>query len=384
VTADRPGPAGGSRIVLFGATGYTGRLTAEALAAAGDRPVLAGRDRSRLEALAGRLGGLPVAEADTGRPDSVRDLVGPGDVLVSTVGPYLTRGEPAVTAAVEAGAAYLDATGEPPFLRRVFEVHGPRAAGRCALVPAFGYDFVPGNLAAALALVEAGEPLGPGADGVGRATRVTVGYFVTGGGGFSSGTRASGAGLALEPSFAWRDGRLRRERTARRVRSFPIGGRDWLAVSYGGSEHLALPRIAPGLREVEVYLGWFGRRSRTVQAFSTAVAPLAHLPGARALAQAVTGPLASRTGEGPDEQTRRRGGSLVVAIASDTDGRELAQVRLHGPDPYTLTARLLAWGAHQAATSGPLATGALGPVDAFGLSTLKAGAATAGLNQTDR
>ena len=66
-----------ARIVLFGATGYTGRLTAEALAASGAEPVLAGRDRARLQSLAGRLGGLPVAEADTARPDSVRDLVGP-------------------------------------------------------------------------------------------------------------------------------------------------------------------------------------------------------------------------------------------------------------------------------------------------------------------
>ena len=140
--------------MLFGATGYTGRLTAEALAAAGARPVLAGRDPARLEALAGRLGGLPVAEADTARPGSVRDLVGRGDVLVSTVGPFLHRGEPAIRAAVDAGAAYLDATGEPPFLRRVFEEHGPRAAGRCGLVPAFGYDFVPGNLAGALALAD--------------------------------------------------------------------------------------------------------------------------------------------------------------------------------------------------------------------------------------
>jgi short subunit dehydrogenase-like uncharacterized protein len=369
--------------VLFGATGYTGRLTAEALAAAGARPVLAGRDRARLEALAGRLGGLPVAEADTARPDSVRALVGRGDVLVSTVGPFMTRGEPAVRAAVEAGAAYLDATGEPPFLRRVFEEHGPRAAGRCGLVPAFGYDFVPGNLAGALALAEAaqaGLPRAVGSGG-GPATRVTVGYFVTGGGGFSSGTLASGAGLLLEPAFAWRDGRLRRERTARRVRSFPIGGRDWLGVSYGGSEHYALPRIAPGLREVEVYLGWFGRRSRAVQAGSAVGAPLARVPGARALARALTGPLTSRTGQGPDESARRRGGSLVVAVAADAGGRELAQVRLGGPDPYTLTARLLAWGARRAAGHGLLATGALGPVDAFGLEALRAGAASAGLER---
>jgi short subunit dehydrogenase-like uncharacterized protein len=383
-----PAPSGpaSARIVLFGATGYTGRLTAEALAAAGARPVLAGRDRARLEALAGRLGGLPVAEADTARPDSVRDLVGEGDVLVSTVGPFLVRGEPAVRAAVEAGAAYLDATGEPPFLRRVFEEHGPKAAGRCGLVPAFGYDFVPGNLAGALALVEAGGPLDPAfggspRPGAGRATRVRIGYFVTGGGGSSSGTMASGAGLLLEPGFAWRGGRLRPERTARRVRSFPVGGRDWLGVSYGGSEHYALPRVAPGLREVEVYLGWFGRRSRAVQAVSALGAPLARLPGARALTRAATGPLARRTGQGPDEAARHGGGSLVVAVAADAEGRELAQVRLRGPDPYTLTARLLAWGARRAAGHGLLATGALGPVDAFGLEALQAGAAAAGLER---
>jgi short subunit dehydrogenase-like uncharacterized protein len=356
--------------VLFGATGYTGRLTAEALAAAGARPVLAGRDRAGLRALAARLGGLPVAEADSSRPDSVRALVGAGDVLVSTVGPFLTRGEPAVRAAVEAGATYLDSTGEPPFLRRVFEEFGPRAEGRCALVPAFGYDFVPGNLAGALALAEAPA-----------ATRVSVGYFATGPGGFSSGTLASGAGLLLEPAFAFRDGRLRRERTARRVRSFPIGGRDWLGVSYGGSEHYALPRIAPGLREVEVYLGWFGRRSRAVGAFSAVGAPLARLPGARALARAAAGPLARRTGQGPDEAARRGRGSLVVAVAEDPEGRELAQVRLRGPDPYTLTARLLAWGAVRAAGGGLLGTGALGPVDAFGLEALQEGAAAAGLER---
>ena len=379
-----------ARVVLFGATGYTGRLTAEAMAAAGTRAVLAGRDRARLEALASRLGGLPVAEADTARPDSVRDLVGPGDVLVSTVGPFLTRGEPAVRAAVDAGATYLDATGEPPFVRRVFQEHGPRAAGRCALIPAFGYDFVPGNLAGALALAGAGEPLvlpeagparatAPGAPGAGRVARVTVGYFVTGRGGFSSGTMASGAGLLLEPGFAWRDGKLRRERTARRVRAFPIGGREWLGVTYGGSEHLALPRIAPGLREVEVYLGWFGRRSRALQLFSAVGAPLALVPGARGLARAATGRLASKTGQGPDAAAREGGGSLIVAVASDAGGRELAQVQLRGPDPYTLTARLLAWGARRAATSGVPATGALGPVDAFGLEALQQGAAAAGL-----
>ncbi|HET9291021.1 MAG TPA: saccharopine dehydrogenase, partial [Actinomycetes bacterium] len=213
------------------------------------------------------------------------------------------------------------------------------------------------------------------------ATRVAVGYFTTGGGGFSSGTLASGAGLLLEPGFAWRGGRLRRERTARRLRTFRIGERDWLGVSYGGSEHYALPRVAPGLRRVEVYLGWFGRRSRAVQAASAVASPLARLPGARALARAAVGPLGRRTGQGPDEAARARARTLVVAEASDQRGRPLARVQLRGPDPYTLTARLLAWGALRAASHGLAATGALGPVDAFGLDALQAGAAEAGLER---
>jgi len=266
---------------------------------------------------------------------------------------------------------YLDSTGEPPFLRRVFEELGPRATGRCGLVPAFGYDFVPGNLAGALALAEAGP----------AAASVKVGYFVTGPGSFSSGTLASGAGLLLEPGFAWRDGRLVAERTARRVGRFQVGGRRWLGVSYGGSEHYALPRLAPGLRRVEVYLGWFGRRSRAVQAAAALAGPLARLPGAQAVARAATAPLARRTGRGPDAAARRGRGSLVVAVAAAAGGEPLAEVRLRGPDPYALTAALLAWGARRAAAAGLAGTGALGPVEAFGLDALQAGAEAAGLER---
>lgn len=362
------------RVVLFGATGYTGRLTARELAAAGAHAVLAGRDRRRLDALAGELGGrFEVAVADSARPASVRDLVGEGDVLVTTVGPFLVHGRAAVEAAVAAGAHYLDATGEPPFVRRVFDELGPRAEGRCALVPAFGYDFVPGNLAGALALREAGE----------EATAVAVGYFASGGGGFSTGTLASGAGMLLEQSFAWRGGRLVRDRVASRVRAFPVRGRAWLAVSYGGSEHYALPRFAPGLRDVDVYLGWFGRRSRAVQAASAVGAPLARVPGARAIGRAAAAALARRTGGGPEEPARQASRSYVIAVASGADGRELAQVRLRGPNVYTLTAGLLAWGARQAAAGGLAGTGALGPVEAFGLEALRDAADAVGLQRIE-
>jgi short subunit dehydrogenase-like uncharacterized protein len=138
------------RIVLYGATGYIGGLTARAMVAAGARPVLAGRNQDRLNALAARLsqaGGGVELETAIEDPGPLRRLLGPGDVLVSTAGPFIKVGRSAVAAAVEAGAVYLDSSGEPPFIRQVFEEFGPDAGRTGAvLLPAFGYDHVPGNL----------------------------------------------------------------------------------------------------------------------------------------------------------------------------------------------------------------------------------------------
>ena len=118
-----------ARIVLFGATGYTGRLTAEALVARGARPLLAARSAAKLADLARDLGGeLETRVADVGDPESVRALVEPGDVIVATVGPFVRHGAPAVEAAVTAGALYLDSTGEPTFIRQ--RVRALRPAGR--------------------------------------------------------------------------------------------------------------------------------------------------------------------------------------------------------------------------------------------------------------
>src|SRR3954469_20089355 len=202
------------RIVLFGATGYTGDLTARALVDRGARPVLAGRDAARLRPRAGERGGREPRGAGGSAPATLRDLVERGDVLISTVGPFARLGGPAVEAAIAAGAHYLDSTGEGQFIRTVFERHGPAAeAAGCGLLTAFGYDWVPGNLAGALALTEAGA----------SATRVDVGYFVTGDvgpGAASGGTRATMASGALGSSYAWRAGRLATEPTARHVRGF--------------------------------------------------------------------------------------------------------------------------------------------------------------------
>jgi short subunit dehydrogenase-like uncharacterized protein len=361
------------RIVVFGATGYTGDLTARALVARGAGPVLAARNEARVRALAEELGGLEWAVADVARPESVRALVERGDVLVSTVGPFARWGGPAVEAAIASGAHYLDSTGEGSFIRDVFERYGGGAqAAGCGLITAFGFDWVPGNLAGALALRDAGE----------AATRVEIGYFSPGAsaGSMSGGTRASAAGVALSRGFAWHDGRLADERPARRTRLFELKrSHQARAVSVASSEHFTLPRVHPTLRDVDVFLGWFGPASEPMRVFTAVMEPVLKLPGTRGALEGLFGKLVKGSTGGPGATARATTTSVVLAEAFSASGERLAEVRLEGANGYDLTAGFLAWGAETAARGGIQGTGALGPVDAFGLDALEAGCAEAGI-----
>jgi short subunit dehydrogenase-like uncharacterized protein len=366
------------RVVLFGATGYTGRLTAEAMVARGMRPVLAARSADKLKRLAADLGAdLEVAEADVTDPPSVLGLVEEGDVLVTTVGPFVRFGARAAAAATTAGAHYLDSTGEPPFIRDVFERYGPVAErARCGMLTAFGYDWVPGNLAGGIALERAGD----------RAVGVDTGYFFTGPAyptSMSGGTRASLAGVVGASAFAYRDGIVRSERGAKRLRTFALGSREASAVSVGSSEHYALPRLSPNLREVNAYLGWFGPASRAMQLGSGGLSLAMKLPGVDQLWDAVSGRLVKGSTGGPDAESRARSGSHIVGIAYDASGETLSEVHLTGVNAYTFTGRILAWGAERVSEGGLRGVGALGPVDGFGLEELTAGCAEAGIAEED-
>ncbi len=387
-----------ARIVLYGATGYTGRLTAQALLARGERPVLAGRDAGRLSAVSARLarcsengGDLETAVADTSGPEGIRALIGPGDVLISTAGPFMKAGAAAVQAAVDAGAVYLDSTGEPPFIWRVFREFGPQAERSGALLlTAFGHDFVPGNLAGALALAEAGP----------RAARIDIGYFARGDmrRGSSAGTRASAIGVMMEPGYTFRDGRLVAERPAAQLKTFQVGGKALDAISVGASEQFTLPHLgtdsgdgagtgsaaaagaaAAGLRDVRVFLGWFGGATRTVHRLSVVTPVVRHVPGLRPLTDALAARiLRSRAEPDPAEPVHVD----VVAVAADAAGHPLAEVTLTGGDPYTFTGQMLAWAASRAAAGDLEALrGALGPAQAFGRDALTVACAEAGLKR---
>jgi hypothetical protein len=86
---------------------------------------------------------------------------------------------------------------------------------------------------------------------------------------------------------------------------------------------------------------------------------------------------------GPDEAERATTGAIVIATASDEEGRELRTVKLGGTNPYTFSGRFLAWAALRAATIGIDGTGALGPLEAFGQAQLRAGVKSGGLDVTE-
>ncbi|MCK9248560.1 MAG: saccharopine dehydrogenase NADP-binding domain-containing protein [Solirubrobacteraceae bacterium] len=359
-----------SRVVLLGATGFTGTLTARRLLDHGIAPLLAGRSADRLARLADDLGlsADDTARIDLDDPASIGDLLSEGDVLITTVGPFLRVGHVALEAAIAAGAHYVDSTGEAPFVREVFGDPSSRAAARGALLlPALGYDFVPGNLAGALALERAGS----------AATRVDVGYFFLGDPRtpLSGGTKASAGGVLTRPGFTYRDGRVVDERCGARVRRFDVQGERAPALTLGSSEVLTLPRSFPWLRDVDVYQGGLGAATPIAAQFGRiAAAPRLADAVARLIGRLVPG----STG-GPDEAERRRSGTHVVARAFDDGGRLRSEVVLQGPNVYDVTAGALAWGAAELAAGRGRGAGAAGPVEAFGIDALVRGCAQAGV-----
>lgn len=362
-----------SRIVLYGATGYTGRLTAAALVARGLTPVLAGRNRAALTELAAHHGGLDTAVADVDDPASVRALIERGDVLLSTVGPFAKWGAPAAEAALDAGAHYLDSTGEPVFIRRVFEEWGPKAqAAQITMLTAFGYDYVPGNLAAALALEQAGP----------AATAVDVSYTIVGGTKASKGTLASVAGVMIEPGFAWRGGQLRTQPTGYElIRQRLPGGKTTFSLSLSATEQFSLPRVYPHLRDVRVGMS-AGLPTPAVWGAGRLTQLALGIPGARDLARRTVVDRVQGSGGGPDAEYNAKASTRVVATAKSATGAELAQVVLLGPSPYPYTAEILAWGAEKLSTGVAKDVGALGPVEAFGVDELESGCAAIGLRRS--
>ncbi len=364
-------------LVLFGATGFTGELTAEYLAQNapdGCRWALAGRNQAKLAAVRDRLAeldpslaGLDLLQADATDAASLRAVAEQARVVITTVGPYLEYGEPLVAACAQAGTDYVDLTGEPEFVDRMYLAHHERAVetgGR--IVHACGFDSVPHDLGALFTVRQLPSDVPIRMRGFVRSNATFSG------GTFASALNAMSRARQMKQAHAERR-RAEQRSTERRVRTVakrPHRDEEagyWL-VPLPTIDPMVVKRSALALSEYgpDFEYGHYAAAKK----LTSVVGGLAGV-GALAVAAQV-GPLRRRLaerfpqGEGPSEERRSRSYFSVGFIAEG--GGTKVRTKVSGGDPgYTETAKMLAESALSLAfDDNPVTAGQVTPAVAMG------------------
>ncbi|MEP6560940.1 MAG: saccharopine dehydrogenase NADP-binding domain-containing protein [Nakamurella sp.] len=376
-------------IVLFGATGFVGRLVAEQFAGldpAGARIGLAGRSADRLAALQKSLGtNWPLLTADSHDPVSLDRLAGAARVVVSTVGPYAPRGLPLVLACAKAGTSYADLTGEPKFVRDSIDAaHAIAAESGAKIVHACGFDSVPSDLGVQM-LAERVI-----ADGEGELAQATL-LVLTLKGGLSGGTidsmRVGIDDVRDDPTLARRisdpyllsPDRADEPDLGRQSNTFlaqRLPDRTWVGPFIMASFNSQIVRRSNALQGHR-----YGRELRYREVVRTGRSMLAPVVaggialGTGALAvgmrNRLTRPVLDRIlpapGEGPNEQARRSGRFRMQIRALTTTGAHYtATVAASGDPGYAATSVMLSQAALCLATDElPAGGGVLTPATAM-------------------
>jgi short subunit dehydrogenase-like uncharacterized protein len=379
-------------LVLFGATGYTGRLVAERLAHAGTplRWALAGRDKAKLEAVRAQLAAevpacaqLPILVGDATDPAAMTAIATATRVVCTTVGPYAKYGSALVGACAQAGTDYCDLTGETPWIRKMIDLHHDTAVKSGArIVHCCGFDSIPSDLGVLLLQEEMKRRTGK------PAAQVTA-FFGESRGKFSGGTFASMLGMVDAAAH---------DREVRRTLGRPYAldpdpehmgpdGSDDKGVGYDrGLRAFTAPFVMAAIntrivRRSHALLGyaWPGFAYREVMSFPRSARGLATATG-------ITGALgafliatripALRTkllqrmpapGEGPTAEERARG-YYVVRIVGEGDGARLVVRVSDKADPgYGSSSKMLSQAALCLALDDlPTGGGVLTPATAMG------------------
>ena len=338
-------------ILLFGATGYTGRLTAEALARKGASFAIAGRNKAKLYALADETDGPEVRIASVGDVDSLVAALKDVKVLITCVGPFLELGSTAVEAALKARVHYIDSTGEGRFIARLVDRDAEARDAGIVMAPAMGFDEVPADVAATLAT-----------EGMENADLVLT-YAVP--------QTASRGTIKSSLQIITTDGQW-----IRHGRPVMVGAgqeRRWapmpppLGPKPAVSMPLAEGQLAPlhlDLNSLSIYM-----TSGTLQRYGIEYGlPLLGKAMKTSWGQRVLDTVLQRLPEGPNEEQRQKGKWTILAEASA--GKKWRNVAVTGTDVYGLTAEFLATAALRMAADDFEGAGVKAPVDAVGLETL--------------
>jgi len=339
-------------LVLFGATGFTGGLTADYLAEhapSGLRWALAGRSKEKLEAVRSRLADidaslddLELVVADASDAAALTKVAGRTRLVVTTVGPYQQFGEPLVAACAAAGTDYVDLTGEPEFVDRMYVAHHETAkASGARIVHACGFDSIPHDLGAYFTVQQLGATGPVTMRGVARSNAsFSGGTFHSAIGAFSRARQMREAMVARRKAEPRPEGRSSKAVAGKPHRDkvlgywlVPLPTIDPFIVARSGA---ALPAYGPKFR----YSHFAGTKTLRYAAGGMA--------GAGAIGVAAQVPPLRRfllgkvkQGEGPGE-SRRAKSWFTVDFVAEGDGRTI-HTRVSGGDPgYTETAKMLA------------------------------------------
>ncbi len=388
-------------VVVFGATGFVGRLTAAHLAAHapdGVRIGLAARSPAKLAAVRAGLG--PVAEswpllvADSADPTSLTALAQATTVVATTVGPYAKYGLPLVAACAGQGTHCVDLAGEVLFVRRSIDLaHEAAQATGARIVHSCGFDSVPSDLAVLCAHERAR------ADDAGELTDTTF-VLVSARGGFSGGTidslRNQVDEVSAQPAlrrllvdpYALSSDRVAEPQLGPEPDSSGVQ-RD-RALGMWTAPFVMAPHNTRIVRRSNALLGWaYGRRFRYREVMSCGSSALAPVfaagvtVGLRAVgtglafgpARVVLDRVLAKPGQRPDERARTAGHFRVDVHATTTRGRRyVVTVSAAGDPGYAATAVMLGQSALCLALDGaslPRRAGVLTPATAMGSALVK-------------
>jgi short subunit dehydrogenase-like uncharacterized protein len=338
-------------VALFGATGFTGGLTAEYLARhapEGTRWALVGRSAEKLAGVRDRLAAIDPAcaqlellEADSGDAGSRRAVAERTHVVATTVGPYLNLGEPLVAACAETGTDYADLTGEPEFVDRMYVRHDATAVATGArLVHACGFDSIPHDLGVLFTVEQLPEGV-----------PLTVRGYVSAGGKPSAGTFHSAVtqfSRLRQAGTAYVERRRIEPKPERKVSSVKDPARYERSL---GAWALPLPTIDPQVVKrsagaLERYGPDFSYgHYAAIKQLPAAVGALGGLGAMFALAQLP--PTRSwllgrmKSGDGPSPERRERSW-FKVRFVGEGGGRRLVTEVAGGDPGYGETAKMLA------------------------------------------
>ena len=341
-------------ILLFGATGYTGKITARALADRGADFAVAGRNREKLDRLATETGAADVRVVDATDVEGLTDALLDVKVIVTCVGPFLQLGRTAVEAALRAGVHYVDSAGEGPFVERLIrERHEDALRAGIAMAPAMGFDEVPGDVATALA-----------ADGL-ELPEIALTYAFPSQA--SAGTLRSVLGIVTSKGRWTVDGKTKWVRAGQEHRWAPMPPP--LGPQASVSFPLAICHLAPLHAKVSSFRTYSTTGTWQRIAMKATMPALSALLSSGAVRSLATKAI-NRLPEGPGAEARERGKWTILAEATTPDGG-WRNVVLTGTDVYGLTGRTLATAATTMAADGYSGRGVLAPVQAVGVETLR-------------